>query len=396
MKLTVKVNLNVRVGKPSVNAPCYTYVTPGSTLEVDGALYPGDMYEGINSWYKDDAGNFYWSGGFEYINAQIQNDNEIKNANASDTGVPIYKFDPEKMSWAHDSVENGGLGIVDLWNKMGVRGEGVKVAVIDTGAIYDTNDLKGKINFDLSIDSFNENLNDTDDNYHGTKSVGIIGANGANVNTVFGVAPNSELIIYRLFSNENLSGYTDENFCYILQKARLDGVDIISMSFEMPKKPLGIEEEFQSCVNKNIILIASAGDENQNTGINNNYPASIPGCISVGAYKTVNHLKTVYDEFSCKSDYLFCLGPGENILTTGNSSSSSFHQYTSAAAPFVAGILSLIISYRRKKNLSEISIEDLKKYLINSCDKIDNNCLKDTNEGYGVINPIKLFNFLKQ
>ena len=118
MKLTVKVNLNVRVGKPSVNAPCYTYITPGSTLEVDENPYPGDMYDGNDTWYKDDAGNYYWSGGFDNINSQIQSEIE----NASDAIVPIYNFDPDKMSWAHDSVENGGLGIVDLWNKMGVRG----------------------------------------------------------------------------------------------------------------------------------------------------------------------------------------------------------------------------------------------------------------------------------
>ena len=66
MKVTVKVFLNVRVGKPSVNAPCYQYLAPGTELEVDGNLYPGDKFEGIDTWLKDEAGNYYWSGGVNY------------------------------------------------------------------------------------------------------------------------------------------------------------------------------------------------------------------------------------------------------------------------------------------------------------------------------------------
>src|SRR5260221_6326526 len=65
MKVTVNKYLNVRVGKPSVNAPCYQYLAPGSELEVDGQSYPGDTYKDINTWLKDATGNYYWSGGVQ-------------------------------------------------------------------------------------------------------------------------------------------------------------------------------------------------------------------------------------------------------------------------------------------------------------------------------------------
>ena len=67
MKVLVKHFLNVRAGKPSVNAPCYQYLAPGSEVEVDGKLYKGDQFEGINTWLKDDVDNYYWSGGVENI-----------------------------------------------------------------------------------------------------------------------------------------------------------------------------------------------------------------------------------------------------------------------------------------------------------------------------------------
>ena len=62
MKVIVKDNfLNVRAGKASVNAPCYQYIAPGSEIEVDGQLYKGDLFDGIDTWMKDAAGNYYCS-----------------------------------------------------------------------------------------------------------------------------------------------------------------------------------------------------------------------------------------------------------------------------------------------------------------------------------------------
>ena len=55
MKLIVKDKyLNVRVGRPSINAPCSQYIAPGSEIEVDGLLYKGDPYESIDTWFKDE------------------------------------------------------------------------------------------------------------------------------------------------------------------------------------------------------------------------------------------------------------------------------------------------------------------------------------------------------
>ena len=80
MKVTVKDNyLNVRVGKPSVNAPCYQYIAPGSIIDVDGKLYKGDKYgdSNIDIWYKDALGNYYWSGGLNNKVADTTNLNII-------------------------------------------------------------------------------------------------------------------------------------------------------------------------------------------------------------------------------------------------------------------------------------------------------------------------------
>jgi hypothetical protein len=361
--------------------------------EVPDDQMPSTVHD---KWYKDKQGRFYWGGGINELRGVIVPPPLVKPTIGLEA-VDKFQFDPNKMSWAHDSIANGGLGIVDLWNEMGVRGEGVKVAVIDTGAIDQNNDLKGKINKQLSIDcvSFN-NITDTNSpEFHGTRSAGLIAANTENVNTVCGVAPDSELIIYRLFTNENLSGYSDKNFCFVLQEARKAKVDIISMSFTIVNKPADIDAEIKACLDQNILLIASAGDENQSVGIKNNFPASLPGCISVGAYHLANKTPFPFIERSCKSDFLLCLAPGENILTTGGNATPVFHQFTSAAAPFLAGIFSCMISFRKKKGLP-ISVKGLIGSLEKSCDRIDKTKARDEVEGLGVVNPFTLFNSLNK
>jgi hypothetical protein len=63
IKVTVIKNLNVRTGKPAVDAPCFTYLLPGAVIEVDDTLIVGDLYECNDRWFKGLDGNFYWSGG---------------------------------------------------------------------------------------------------------------------------------------------------------------------------------------------------------------------------------------------------------------------------------------------------------------------------------------------
>src|SRR6186713_2671560 len=111
MKVTVKDNfLNVRIGRPSVNAECHQFLAPGSVIDVDGKLYPGDRFHGIDTWYKDAAGNYYWSGG---------------------VGSGDVKFNYNTLLGLPDPI-------------CATKGDGVVVAIIDSGC-YDHRSLTGSI-----------------------------------------------------------------------------------------------------------------------------------------------------------------------------------------------------------------------------------------------------------
>ncbi len=139
MKVTVSKYLNVRVGKPSVNAPCYQYLSPGSELIVDGSLYKGDMYDGIDTWLKDEAGNYYWSGGV--------NMKPVSNITIN------YQDYLKDFAW----ISNKGKGVV--------------IAIIDTGVMMNPN------YYDCSLIKQINLADNNDELYHGNFICGIIAGN---------------------------------------------------------------------------------------------------------------------------------------------------------------------------------------------------------------------------
>jgi hypothetical protein len=296
-----------------------------------------------------------------------------------------------KVSWGHVDLE-----VWKIWKEFKTRGEGVKVAVIDTGALSGMNDLKEQIitNDSFSFISFDNNVDDQDTLLHGTKSSGVIGANGKNVNSVIGVSPGCSLVVYQLFSKSDpIDGYTIENFCLTLQKARDAKVDIISMSFCTFVSNAALEKEIELCLKQNILLIASVGNFNQSQGIVDVFPASNKGCFSIGAYRLSGQKRIIFKEFSSQSSHLKCLAPGENIITCGPDNQPAMHQFTSAAAPFVAGLFALIVSFRKKRGLP-ISPDIFLNKLPLACTKIDETGHFDTKEGFGVLEAKKHFELL--
>ena len=82
------------------------------------------------------------------------------------------------------------LNVKDYW-KYGM-GEGVKVAVIDTGCDLDHPDLKDNL-LDNGYDFINDNDDPSDDNGHGSHVAGTIAASNNGLGMV-GVAPKAKIL----------------------------------------------------------------------------------------------------------------------------------------------------------------------------------------------------------
>ncbi|KAG2016370.1 serine-type endopeptidase [Coprinopsis cinerea AmutBmut pab1-1] len=132
---------------------------------------------------------------------------------------------------------------VDKLHARGILGQGIKIAVLDTGIDYTHPFLGGGIGpgkkiiggFDFVGDDYDgTNLPHPDEDPldqcqgHGTHVAGIIGTDGGNEYNFTGVAPEAEQFAYRIFGCE---GFTqDDVIIAALFRGVDDGADILSLS----------------------------------------------------------------------------------------------------------------------------------------------------------------------
>jgi subtilisin family serine protease len=364
MKVTVTKNLNVRVGKPSVNAPCYQYIAPGSILEVDGNLYKGDIFDGIDTWMKDEAGNYYWSGGIEF-NSEKQ-----------------YAKTNEDNNWYISK-----LGIDKLWIK--TKGEGVKVAIIDSGIDKNHPDIDYsrivlKRNFLYEGEDEIQINNVEDENGHGTHCTGILAGQGIKT---FGVAPNVSLFVGKIANS--LHEIEQNKLFKAIEWAYNNDADIISISISIDE----FDDQYAKLIEdldkkkKGILIgaLSNVGDHGYNVI---GYPFSLKSCIGVGATDKVFKI----DEYTARSSSLDILAPGRDIYSTWINGGYKIESGCSMATPIVAGIVALFLSYAYKLSKS-FSKDEIISIIKNSASNfVHYKTLPGTS--FPIINPENIFNNL--
>ncbi len=337
MKVVVKDFLNVRVGKPSVNAPCYQYIAPGSEIEVDGVLYDGDFYDHNNRWMKDAAGNYYWSGGIQSLPVS--------------PSISLEEFKESDFWWLAD------FNIEKLWNE-GLSGRGIRIAVLDSGLSLPHPDLvlESGNQKDLS-----ESGSITDQTGHGTHVTGIIKASNNGLG-IKGIAFNSEFYFAKI-TNDNI-GDSVEYLISGMEWAIEKNVDIISISNGLASGDPSLKKSIEKAAGKNILIVCAAGNKTESTGNDILYPAKYTHVLSIGGLtRTKDPLP---DTINAHQTNLFA--PGENILSTHLNKSYKPLSGSSQATPFVAGVAALLLEAKRKLDKSCKGIM-LKERLLISADK---------------------------
>jgi major intracellular serine protease len=233
-----------------------------------------------------------------------------------------------------------------FWNKSS-RGEGVTVAIIDTGCDINHSALKDSIvhtrNFTKDDDSNKLLVNDYIG--HGTHVAGI----------VHSVAPYCNLMILKA-----LNRYGEGEYKWIINAinyAISQNVDIISMSLGGYLDDENLHKAVKKAVNNNILVVCAAGNDGDNNPSTSeySYPASYSEVISVGAVD--EKAKVAY--FSNNNNLIDVMAPGVGILSTFKNNSYAILDGTSMAAPHVSGALALIKNYSSnefKRDLSESEI----------------------------------------
>lgn len=274
--------------------------------------------------------------------------------------IEIVNSLPDKIDWGLKKIKAD-----KVWSK--TRGEGVKVAIIDTGIDISHPDLKERIKYTINMHTRTTDV--TDDYGHGTHIAGLI----AGKNT--GVAPESELYIAKVLDSKGLGNMT--NIIDGITFAINTKVDILCMSLGIDRRlPLIIEERLIKAHEKGITIVCATG----NSGVKPpEYPAKYDFIIGVGGIDKNGKLA----HFSNFGDQMDIVAPSVDILSTYLDGKYARMTGTSMASPLVAGAIALIKSYYRKQG-REIYTEEIKQLFSRLSDR------KTKEYGYGILDLTKL------
>lgn len=261
-------------------------------------------------------------------------------------------------------------------------GDGVTVAVIDSGCDLDHEDLKD--GFVQGKNFVIQNQDPFDENGHGTHVAGTIAARN-NKRGVVGIAPKAKIMPIKVFGADGRGSNTIVSEAIIW--ASEHGADILCMSLGSPHPSSDVERAIDYAEKRGSISFCAAGNGGETSSIY--YPARYEQTVSAGAID--ENFNRAY--FTCKGVELDFLAPGSNILSTIPGNKYAMMSGTSMANPFVVGCAALLLSYLRKNqtniklNTAQDYINILKNYTFNLDDQKHAH-IKDY-EGNGVLDPRK-------
>ncbi|MFE7727047.1 S8 family serine peptidase [Streptomyces anthocyanicus] len=188
-------------------------------------------------------------------------------------------------------------------------GEGIKVAVIDTGVNPDTPSLKGQV---LADEVPKQVAYGATDDYagHGTTMAELIVGSGAD-GGLQGLAPDAEVVPYRVPLGSELSAKEEKlapTSAEAIRAAADSDVSIISMSIGSVAYEPEDAAAVKYAASKGKILVASVGNEGQDVGYIE-YPAAYPYVLGVSSIDDKSHIS----DFGQSGNYVDLVAPGENL-----------------------------------------------------------------------------------
>lgn len=216
------------------------------------------------------------------------------------------------------------------------EGRGIKVAVVDSG-VDGSPQLAGKV---TAIDPTNTGFQDCSGEGHGTAIAGIIAASvQAQGNPFEGVAPEAKILSVKVFTQTQQSN-SSATLAQGIHDAALLGAQVINVSMTTRNSAV-LRAAVEFALSRNVVIVASGGNDDQQNGVGPFYPASYPGVLSVGAVERNGSLAP----FSDQRSRVAVTAPGVGITSTapGGYSVNSLSG-TSFATAFVSGVAALVRS----------------------------------------------------
>ncbi|MFE2285876.1 type VII secretion-associated serine protease mycosin [Streptomyces sp. NPDC059443] len=293
---------------------------------------------------------------------------------------------------AADTIRDRQWGLMALraeeaWGT--TRGNGVTVAVLDTGVDSTHPDLAGQVLDGTDLVGMGAGRGDRAWARHGTAMAGIIAGHGHGPNRragVLGIAPQAKILPVRVILEEGDPGRAKARdskggaLAEGIRWAADHGADVINLSLgddsSSAHHEAGEDEAVQYALAKGVVVVASAGNGGEQ-GDHASYPAAYPGVIAVAAVDR-NGKKA---SFSTRSWYATVSAPGVDVVIADPDRSYYEGWGTSAASAFVSGAVALVRSAHPGLSPAQI------KKLLESTASDSPAGGRDDSRGFGLVDP---------
>jgi type VII secretion-associated serine protease mycosin len=248
------------------------------------------------------------------------------------------------------------LDVPNAWATFKDLGQGVTVAVIDSGVYPSISDLAGSVEKGPDLTGLDTSELHKHWGEHGTWMASIIAGHGhdGGGSGITGIAPSAKILSIRVIPDKDDPGYTkyESEPEAVIQKSLATGIEdavnggarVISMSIGYSAPSAQVRAALQYAYSKGAVLVASSGNSGRDDRSRDkrlapvSFPAAYPGVLSVGAVNSAGAAAG----FSSNNLSVQVVAPGVRVPAQGRDNLYWTVDGTSPACALVAGVAALI------------------------------------------------------
>ncbi|MFD8082129.1 type VII secretion-associated serine protease mycosin [Kitasatospora sp. NPDC059722] len=262
------------------------------------------------------------------------------------------------------------------------QGDGVTVAVIDSGVMKDHQDLSGQV---LSGADFSGESGDgtIDRDGHGTGMASLIAGHGHGDGAgIMGLAPKARILPVRVsWTAGSTAGQAE--VAKAIRFAVDRGAGVVNLSIGgFPGADDETRAAVKYAVDKDVVLVASTGNSGDQAG-RVEYPAAFPGVVAVGAVDRQGRLW----EKSSYGPETTLTAPGADIYRASVKSSVGYGAAngTSDAAAYVSATAALVRAAYPGLSAGQV----INRMITSASAPADASAVPNGRYGYGILAPAK-------
>jgi type VII secretion-associated serine protease mycosin len=290
-------------------------------------------------------------------------------------GLTVLTLGSPAMAYAAPGDDQWHIGYLHIRQAQQIsQGEGVTVAVIDSGVDAGHPDLAGSVlpGIDLQDPAYSP-IGQVDKVGHGTRMAGLIAAHGKTL----GIAPKAKILPIRATGD---SAGPTRHYAEGINYAVAHGASVINISLGTSQDEPDVRAAIAHALASNVVVVAAAGNLPETATVE--YPAAYPGVIAVtGVDQQGQHaafsatgLEAVLSApaVDIYSLWLRISGPGYDVKSG-----------TSDASAIVAGVAALV-----RSKYPDLSAAQVVSRLIATAHDVDAPG-RDDRTGYGIVDPVR-------